>query len=90
MNARASKAEAGTADVSASAMGVVGTAVFAVLTLGATVTVFAAFIALLVGGCAGARGLFALVTGSMAFATLSLVQFLCWAGALLQSLRGRS
>ncbi len=88
MNARTGQVEVAVPDVPMSGMGFVGTAVFAVLTLGATVTVFAAFVALLVGGCAGPRGLFALVAGTMAFAILSLVQFLRWAVVLLRTLRG--
>ena len=94
MNARVSPGEAAVPDVSMpelrSASGFVGTAVFAVVTLGATVVVFAAFVALLIGGAGGARGLFALTAGSMAFGMLSLAQFLRFAVVLLGNLRGRA
>ena len=69
-------------------MGIVLTSAFAVFTVGATVVVFAAFAALLVGGGAGAHALFALVAGSLAFSTLVLVQFVHWATLLLKHLRG--
>ena len=69
-------------------MGIVLTSAFAVFTVGATVVVFAAFAALLVGGGAGAHALFALVAGSLAFSTLVLVQFVQWATLLLKHLRG--
>ena len=69
-------------------MSVVLTSAFAVFTVGATVVVFAAFAALLIGGGAGAHALFALVAGSLAFSTLVLVQFVQWAKLLLKHLRG--
>jgi hypothetical protein len=68
---------------------VIATAAFAIFSLGATVTVFAAFIALLIGGGAGAHELFALVVGSLAFSTLVLIQFMRRAVVLLQASRGR-
>jgi hypothetical protein len=67
---------------------VVLTAAFAVFSIGATVIVVAAFIALLVGGGRGAHAPFALVAGSLAFAALALVQFIRWAATLLRELRG--
>ena len=69
-------------------MSIVLTSAFAVFTVGATVVVFAAFVAFLVGGGAGAHALFALVSGSLAFSTLVLVQFVPWAKLLLKHLRG--
>ena len=69
---------------------IVLTSAFAVCTVGATVVVCAAFVALLVGGGAGAHALFALVAGSLAFSTLVLVQFVQWAVLLLKTLRGRT
>ena len=69
-------------------MSIVLTSAFAVFTVGATVVVIAAFVALLVGGGAGAHALFALVAGSLAFSTLVLAQFVQWAMLLLKLLRG--
>ena len=69
---------------------IVLTSAFAVCTVGATVVVCAAFVALFVGGGAGAHALFALVAGSLAFSTLVLVQFVQWAVLLLKTLRGRT
>ena len=69
-------------------MSIVLTSAFAVFTLGAAVVVFAAFVALLVGGGAGAHALFALVAGSLAFSTLVFAQFVRWAKLLLKHLRG--
>ena len=71
-------------------MSIVLTSAFAVFKVGATVVVFAAFVALLVGGGARAHALFALVVGSLAFSTLVLVQFVQWAVLLLKALRGRT
>ena len=67
---------------------IVLTSAFAVCTVGATVVVCAAFVALFVGGGAGAHALFALVAGSLAFSTLVLVQFVQWVTLLLKHLRG--
>ena len=74
--------------VSMPRMSIVLTSAFAVFTVGATVVVLAAFVALFVSGGAGAHALFALVAGSLAFSTLVLVQFVQWAKLLLTHLRG--
>ena len=69
-------------------MSIVLTSAFSVFMVGATVVVIAAFVALLVGGGAGAHALFALIAGSLAFSTLVLVQSVQWAMLLLKLLRG--
>lgn len=63
------------------------TIIYAVSTIGMIVTVLASFVALMIEGGGGRHALFALVAGSLAFASLALVQFVEWLAILLRKLR---
>lgn len=64
------------------------TIIYAVSTIGMMVTVVASFVALVIEGGCGSHALFALVAGSLAFASLVLIQFVQWSAILLRKLRG--
>lgn len=63
------------------------TIIYAVSTIGMIVTIVASFVALMIESGRGSHALFALVAGSLAFASLALVQFVQWSAILLRKLR---